>query len=268
MDCRNFQKSLEDYLDGGLDFAGRFGVERHAEQCLVCGKKLADARRLQQLTASLARVKAPVDFEARLCQEIARRKSHGFFARLRDSLTCGFDWFTWPAALSWTRLASVATICVVLGFGISLYRYLNQETPSLSASSPVAPVVNVPAAVAQIVVAEQAEQMTEQPETVVSAETAAPVILPASPVVPVAEVVNPPEPGNTLSALQALQAMVTENSELSPELSGPRNRPRAEAVNLMLLGPDYRTAPERLPQRIYYRYGPPSEEHFIMNVSH
>lgn len=257
MDCRNFHKSLEDYLDGGLDFAGRFGVERHAEQCLVCGKKLADARKLQQMTASLARVKAPVDFEAQLCREIARRKSHGFFARLRESLT--YD-FAWPEALSWPRLASVATICVVLGFGISLYRYLNQETPLLSASSPVAPIVNVP------VVAEQVDQiMTEQPETVVSAETTVPVILPTlptSPVVPVVEVTNPLEP------VSALQAMVTEDFELSPELSGPKNHPRAEAVNLMLLGPDYRTAPERLPQRIYYRYGPPSEEHFIMNVSH
>ena len=154
MDCRNFHKSLEDYLDGGLDFAGRLGVERHAEQCLVCEKKLADARRLQQMTASLARVKAPVDFEARLCQEIARRKSHGFFARLRESLTYGF---AWPEALSWPRLASVATICVVLGFGISLYRYLNQETPSLSASSPVA---TAPVVAEQAVVAEQVEQIT------------------------------------------------------------------------------------------------------------
>ena len=40
MNCRTFQKNLEDYLADGLDFAGRFGMERHARQCISCGKEM------------------------------------------------------------------------------------------------------------------------------------------------------------------------------------------------------------------------------------
>ena len=46
MDCRTFNKKLEDYLEGGLDFPGRFGMERHAGHCFACGKTVADAQKL------------------------------------------------------------------------------------------------------------------------------------------------------------------------------------------------------------------------------
>jgi len=220
MDCRGFHKSLEDYLDGGLDFAGRFGMERHAEHCLGCGKELADARKLRRMTAAVERVKAPADFEARLCREIARRKSQGFFARLRHRLVCGF---AWPDAFSWPHLASVATVCAALAFGGYAVRHMRWDAPALEDAG-------------SGTVAQQAAAQTE--------ETAA------------------------LVPVDALQATVTEGSELSPELSGGQDRLRAEAVNLLLVSPDNLPAPERLPGKIYVRYGPPSEEHFIMNVSH
>ena len=70
MDCRNFHRNLEDYLEGGLDFPGRFGMERHAQQCISCGKTVADAQKLSQMARQLGRVGAPADFEASLLKRI------------------------------------------------------------------------------------------------------------------------------------------------------------------------------------------------------
>ena len=120
MNCRNFHRNLEDYLDGGLDFADRFGLERHAEECFACGKTLADARALRQLAASLARVKAPTDFEARLRREIATRKTQGIFVRIRNYLAFGFEW---------RRFASVAAVCAVFMLGIFSARQIWLGTP-------------------------------------------------------------------------------------------------------------------------------------------
>jgi len=47
MNCRTFHRTLEDYLEGGLDFSGRFGMERHARQCLSCGSRFTTYERLQ-----------------------------------------------------------------------------------------------------------------------------------------------------------------------------------------------------------------------------
>ena len=125
MDCRNFHRNLDDYLDGGLDFAGRLGMERHAEQCFVCGKELTDARELRRLTASLARVKAPADFEARVRREITLRKSQGFSARIRNYLTFGFEW---------RRFAFSAAVCAALVFGIFSARYIGKHDAPASAA--------------------------------------------------------------------------------------------------------------------------------------
>jgi len=122
MNCRNFHRNLEDYLDGGLDFTGRLGMERHAEQCYACGKELADARGLRRLTASLSRVKAPADFEANVRREIALRKSQGLFARVRSRMAFGFEW---------RRFAYAATVCAALVFGIFSARlFFRQDAPS------------------------------------------------------------------------------------------------------------------------------------------
>ena len=187
MDCRNFHENLEDYLDGGLDFASRFRMERHAEQCFACGKELVDAKALRRLTASLARVKAPADFESRVCREIALRKAQGIFARVRSYLVSGFEW---------RRLAFAATVCVILAFVILPARQVfRQEAP-----------------------------FTE-----------------------IAEKLNSGE-----------EEEFTETLENS----------KTEALDLLLVGPDNHYTPERLPRKIYVRYGPPSEEYFIRNVSH
>ncbi|MDR0311916.1 MAG: zf-HC2 domain-containing protein [Acidobacteriota bacterium] len=190
MDCRNFHRNLEDYIDGELDFAGRFGVERHAEQCFACGKKLADARRLRLMTASLARVKAPADFEARVRREIALRKSQGIFTRVRNYLAFGFEW---------RRFVFAASACAALALGIFFARQLPHYEP-------------VPA---------------------------------------VAE-----NPGFAAEAVAETEVVET-----------PENL-KMEALDLLLISPDNRQTPEQLPRKIYVRYGPPSEEYFIKNVSH
>jgi anti-sigma factor RsiW len=186
MNCRKFYRNLEDYLDGELDFAGRFSMERHAEQCLACGKKLADARGLRLLTASLARVKAPADFEERVCREIALRKSQGIFSRVRNFLAFGFEW---------RRFAFVATAFAALVFGIFFAQQIWRDAP-----------------------------------------------FPA-----VAEKSNSAEETDILEA--------PENFKM-------------EALDLLLVSPDNRYTPEQLPRKIYVRYGSPSEEYFIRNVSH
>jgi anti-sigma factor RsiW len=187
MDCRNFHRNLEDYLDGGLDFAGRLGMERHAEQCFACGKELADARSLRLLTASLTRVKAPLDFEARVRREIALRKSQGIFTRIRSYMAFGFDW---------RRFAFAAAVCAALVSGVFSARQIWQDA-------------QVPA------VAENSNFTAEE-----------------------AEFVEAPE-----------------NFKM-------------EALDLLLVSPDRYHTPEQLPRQIHVRYGPPSEEYFIRNVSH
>jgi anti-sigma factor RsiW len=189
MDCRNFHRNLEDYLDGGLDFAERFSMERHAEQCFACGKDLSAARGLRRLTDSLVQVKAPADFEARVCREIARRKSRGIFTRVRDFLAFGFEW---------QRFAFAAAVCAMLIFGI--------------------------------VAAKQVWMNKQIPETAVNS--------------------NP-----------AFDNIEDEFEE------APGNYEK-EALDLLLVGPNNYHSPEQLPRRIHVRYGSPSEEYFIRNVSH
>jgi anti-sigma factor RsiW len=187
MNCRNFHRNLEDYLDDGLDFAGRLGMERHAGQCFACGKGLTDALELRRLTASIARVKAPADFEARVCRELALRKSQGIFVRVRNYLAFDFEW---------RRFAFAATVCAALVFGFF-----------------------------------SAQQ-----------------ILWNSPIATVAESANP----------AAEEAEIVENPEGF----------KTEALDLLLVGPGSHHTLEQLPRKIYVRYGPPSEEFFIRNVSH
>ena len=198
MNCRNFHGNLEDYLDGGLDFAGRFDMERHAEQCFICGKALADARGLRLLTASLTRVKAPADFEARVRREITLRKSRGISGRIRNYLNFGFEW---------RRVAFAAVVCAALIFGFFSARQILQDAPIRA----------------------------------------------------VAE--------NSNFAAPAIPAI--EEAEFAEDLgnSKPENF-KMEALDLLLVSPNNHHTFEQLPRKIYVRYGPPSEEYFIRNVSH
>ncbi len=116
MNCQIFHKRLEDYLENGLDFAGRFAMERHAEHCVHCGRKLADAKKLGLMARELQRVEAPPGFESSVMNQIAARK-----LRRRSA---GFGWLPGFGLESppWRKLALTASCLVVLGFGV-LYLY-------------------------------------------------------------------------------------------------------------------------------------------------
>ena len=127
MNCRTFQKNLEDYLENGLDFAGRFGMERHARQCARCGRELAEAQRLSRLVRGLDKVKAPPNFETVVLNEIGESKLQSRFPMLRSFLVFGFD------MLSWKQYALAASVVLVLGLGFLYWKSLgdrNQPDPS------------------------------------------------------------------------------------------------------------------------------------------
>jgi len=130
MDCRTFQKNLEDYLENGLDFSGRFGMERHAQQCIACGEEMARAQRLSRMVRGLERVKAPSTFESSVLNEIARQKLNNIFFRIRR------DWVYGLEGLSWRKWAAVGATFAVFGLGF-LYWY-NSATSNHTAALPSA----------------------------------------------------------------------------------------------------------------------------------
>ena len=131
MDCRTFHKNLEDYLEGGLDFSGRFGMERHAQQCIGCGETLAGAQRLRQMASGLKRVKAPPDFESSVLNKIAAHKSQGRFSGLRSLWIYGIEW---P---SWRKLSLASSSLIVLGL-VLFYAYHRPAPDQGSVAAPVA----------------------------------------------------------------------------------------------------------------------------------
>jgi hypothetical protein len=128
MDCRSFQKGLEDYREGTLDFPTRYGMERHAQQCFLCGKDLRDAEALGQASRVLHRVSAPPDFETAVLSRIYRQTSKrvGLARRFR---LYSFDWHS-PAMLTGGVLC-----LVVVAFGVLFS--INGLSPETSSPGPV-----------------------------------------------------------------------------------------------------------------------------------
>ena len=124
MNCRTFQKNLEDYLENSLDFAGRFGMERHARQCARCGREMAEAQHLSRLVRGLDKVKAPPNFESTVLNEIGARKLHSRFPMFRSFLVYGFD------MLSWRHYALAASVVLILGLGFLYWQDLETSNPS------------------------------------------------------------------------------------------------------------------------------------------
>lgn len=131
MDCRTFARTLEDYLEGGLDFPARFAMERHAKQCFSCDKSLTTALTLRQMAHNLARVGAPNGFEHKLLARIREEKSHSRSGRLRDWWLYGMNGIPW-------RAASVTALVTVLVVGSITYIHFGAsrrtEPPQNSAS--------------------------------------------------------------------------------------------------------------------------------------
>jgi hypothetical protein len=131
MDCRKFHKDLEDYLEDGLDFSGRFGMERHAQQCVSCGRDLSNALRLRRMVHELERAKAPANFELSILNGIGKCREQGLFSGFRKFWIYGFDL---PSA---RKLVWVSSCLAVLLIGIFyLYPFLSSRTSPESVSAP------------------------------------------------------------------------------------------------------------------------------------
>ena len=119
MDCRTFRNKLEDYLEDGLDFAGRFGMERHAQQCINCGKTMADAAQIRQMMSGLNRVQAPPNFETSITNEIAQRRLRARTFSIRRL------WGTFAGDRLWRNLAVASSGLAILAVGIFVsFQYL------------------------------------------------------------------------------------------------------------------------------------------------
>jgi hypothetical protein len=233
MNCRTFQRNLEDYLQDGLDFSGRFGMERHAQQCISCGKEMAAALQLHQKMSELQWVKAPSNFESLILNEIGKRKTRGRFSVLRDVWIYGFGWPSWRSMI----LASSGF--AILGFGI-FYAFQRiapnpPSVPSLTADAP----------------AKKADKPVKGTDLVDQKDE------------PVAHVVR--SFSKRLPAVERPKAVETAQSSGSPEKEYPMDQEvtDSEYVEYQVIGPDNRPLTIRLP-----RYRKTTEEYFIRNVSH
>jgi hypothetical protein len=139
MDCRTFQRNLEDYLEGGLDFPARFGMERHAKQCFSCEQSVSAALTLRQMARDFQRVGAPEDFERTLLARIRAEKTHRRLERFRDWWLLNAGGFSWRSA-SVTALVTVlvAASLTYFYFGASVQRRVASQPGQLTAPSAAA----------------------------------------------------------------------------------------------------------------------------------
>jgi len=240
MNCRTFHQTLEDYLEGGLDFSGRFGMERHARQCLSCGKEMSDAQQLRRMVSELQRVKAPSDIETSVLREIGMRRAHGRLSGFRNFWIHGFEW---P---SLRKLALASSCLAILSFGIFYASHRTVFTPA-STSPQIAGT--------RAITAVEGKDAKSSPSTNV-----APLVR------------NKPAAAEALKSAKRVRppAILKQEPVLDAEIRDIQEAQDMDYVEYTMPGPDNRPVPVRLPlpKTIPMRYGQMSEEYFIQNVSH
>ena len=228
---------MEDYLEGGLDFSGRFGMERHAQQCISCGKEMSDAQRLNRMISELQRVKAPANFEASVLREIGMRKVHGRLSGFRSFWIYGFEWPSFP------KLALASSCLAILFIGIFYASHrsgFNRDSASTQvASQPAA----IPVAAMETKNPPAANIEMPLPKNSAAAETPK-----------LAKRVQPP-------AILKREPITDQDM---------RDLQDMDYVEYSMPGLDNHPVPVRLPlpKVIPMRYSQMSEEYFIQNVSH
>jgi len=240
MNCKTFHRNLEDYLEGGLDFSGRFGMERHAQQCIGCGKEMSDAQRLRRMVSELQRVKAPANFEASVLSEIGTRKVQGRFSGFRGLWIYGFEWPSFRKLALAT--SCLAVLCLGIFYAIHTSNFNQASPPPQIASKPPAAPIEVKEAKA----APGTKLETPEPTKPMVVET--PKLAKRS---------QPP-------------AVLEEEQVPDQDMRDLREAQDMEYVEYVMPGLDSRPVPVRLPlpKKIPVRYGQMSEEYFIRNVSH
>ena len=242
MDCRTFHRNLEDYLVGGLDFSGRFGMERHAQQCIGCGKTLTGAQRLHRMASELKRVKAPPNFESSVLNKIAIQKSHSLFSGIRSLWIYGIEW---P---SWRKLSLASSSLIVLG--LILFYAFHRPVPNHESTVPTAAVESAKAP------AKSKEDPAKMMNTNAENKPAAKSDQPHSkkPVVESTKVAGTTKPPLPYEEVDLQDQEIEEMQFVEYEVMGPDNRP------VLIRLP--------MPKTIRMQYGQTSEESFLRNVSH
>jgi hypothetical protein len=242
MNCRAFHRKLEDYLQDGLDFSSRFGIERHAHRCISCGKDLADALELRRMAQDLKQVHAPADFEAVFLNKIGTNRAHGMFSGIRRMWVYGPEWLSWKNLM----LASSSVAVLVLGIIVANHR-----------------AVLPPLQVSQRIIARPPDKVVEPENPVIIQEA----ILPKpDQFAAIAPRIYPLPIENKVPKTVAVPASFS-NQEFGP-LGGTRSLLK-DYVDFGKIRKDIR--PESvplLPKKIWLQYYPASEEYFIQHVSH
>ena len=236
MDCRTFQKNVETYLQGGLDFTGRFSIERHAQQCFICGKELTEAQTLGQKARELSRVCAPPNFEGAVLNRIHKENGRSRFWNMKRFWVYGFEW---PSPL---MMAAGVMSLAFLGLG-ALYSvgWLTRGDPSSSRFL----ATGEPAATPQMQGNAGLGTFPPAGQEAASFEAKPATAVPAA------------------SSLSRTSSIADENwAEIQAE---PVD---SEFMEYRVPGPGDRQLIMRLPKTIRMKSGQPSEEYFIRNVSH
>jgi hypothetical protein len=251
MNCRAFHKNLEDYLQEGLDFSNRFAIERHAQQCISCGKDLADASELRRMVKELTQVKAPADFESSLLDRIGMVKAHSRFSSIRRFWDYGPEWLSWKKLM----VASASLAVLVLGVIVSSHQtVLNRPT--------AAPVI-----------ANQVEKTTVRSKPLPAAKEETTLPAPSHAALHARKSSPTPiEPPIKPAIEKEIPKMVAMPASFPSRGSESFTAPRdlaAEYSEFMMSGAEVRPVPVRmLPKKIRIIYRPASEGYFIQNVSH
>ena len=233
MDCRTFHKNLEDYLEEGLDFAGRFGMERHAQQCIGCGKDMADAQRIRKMVSELERVKAPENFESSVINEIAKRKLRAQATGIRRFWVYGHE------GPMWRKLALASSSLAILAVGVFVLFKLT--VPRQDFTSPVAMEESEESYVDVVGMQSRDERAADLPTGQIVSEE----------VLEVAEVPN-------------------ETKVSEPQSVPEWDAEEAEFLEHLIEGADGRpmTITLPMPRKIHLQYNQMPEEYFIRNISH
>ncbi len=208
-------------------------MERHAQQCFGCGKVVDEAQKLGRMARELERVSAPPDFEANLLLRIRR-----------DGLTRrAWRYWFWPGWLSeapaWRAVAvSAAAVVLLTAATFTATRWFRGD---------------------------------RVPENPISVEKTGEGEVPLH----VAEPVQPSVDGAGSAAIESgRQAAIPAGRSRAeyPIESGrsPLFMESADSdyVEYLVPGPGDRQVVMRLPKKVRMRYGQPSEDYFIRNVSH
>jgi hypothetical protein len=248
MNCRTFHKKLEDYLQGGLDFSNRFAIERHAQQCISCGKDLADAVELRRMALDLKQVEAPADFESALLDKIGMYKAHSRFPGIRRFWVYGPEWLSWRNLM----IASSGMAVLVLGILVSSRRtVLNPPPPSsmvFNQPEKVEEKVNHPLA------AKAALDLPELSRAARNAQSDLGMLIKNG----IAKIEN---------KIQNVKARPVSFGIGESESVDAQKGPAPDILKLIATESGIRPMP-MLPKMIWIQYRPASEEYFIQNVSH